>query len=92
MSVDLAYLAGLVDGEGSVGFFSERAGKKVFTIEIKMTSEPLIDWIVSNFGGTKAFRKSKVASWQDQWRWKIRGVAAAQLYIALNPYLKLKRL
>lgn len=90
METDLAYLAGLVDGEGSVGYFSERKNVKVFTIEIKMTSEAVIDWLVENYGGNKTYRQTTNKKWKDQWRWKLRRKPAKALYADMQPYLKIK--
>lgn len=90
MDYDLVYLAGLVDGEGSAGYFSERKNVKVFTIEVKMTSEEVIDWLVGTFGGNKVARKSTNVNWQNQWRWRIRRQVAEALYKRLEPHLKIK--
>jgi len=85
---DLSYLAGLVDGEGSVGWHSSGKGRKRFVIEIKMTDEALIDWLCNTFGGHKQYRPSK--KWQDQWRWRIQNTSAVDLYEQLKPLLKIK--
>lgn len=86
----MSYLAGLVDGEGSVGFYSKGRGQKNFCIEIKMTEESIIDWLVNEYGGTKQFRPSKNENWKDQYRWRVQGKAAERLYVELKPYLKIK--
>jgi len=89
MTNKLAYLAGLIDGEGCVGTY--RSGKHMyFTIEIKMTSEAVIDWLVENFGGYKHARPSTNRRWQDQYRWRIRGRDAEKLYERISPMLLVK--
>lgn len=87
---DLSYLAGLVDGEGHVAFSSSGVDKKRFVIEVKMTDESVIDWLHSNFKGTKYFKPSSNPKWKHQWRWRIQGQDAKDLYIQLKPLLKIK--
>lgn len=90
MDYNLIYLAGLFDGEGSVGNFSNGKDVKIFTMEIKMTAEHIIDWLIKEFGGCKTTHISKKASHKDQWRWRVKGTKAEILYTELKPYLKLK--
>lgn len=92
MSNRLAYLAGIFDGEGSIGFFS-RGGKRArqFCLEVKMTDKPIIDLLQSELGGTVVFRPREKAHWKDQWRWKVRDEQAWTAYYKLEPYLRLKR-
>ena|ERR1700761_7326465 len=87
---NLSYLAGLVDGEGHVAFSSSGKGKRRFVIEIKMTSENVIDWLKETFGGSKFFRPSSNPKWQHQWRWRIQGQEAMNLYELIKPILKIK--
>lgn len=89
--LDTAYLAGLFDGEGSVGYFSQGVGRTlIFTMEMKMTDENVIDWVVAVFGGNKTFRKRGEKHHKDQWRWKVTGAAATKLYTKLLPFLRIK--
>jgi hypothetical protein len=85
-----SYLAGLIDGEGSVGLFSAGAGRKRFVIEIKMTNEPVIDWLIDHYGGNKQARKPGKVGWKPQWRWRVQGDAALKLYERVRPLLKIK--
>jgi hypothetical protein len=87
---ELFYLAGLVDGEGSVGYSSSGSGRTRFVIEIKMTSENVIDWLVEKYGGAKQYRPSRHPNWKDQWRWRIQGESAKSLYASIKPMLKIK--
>lgn len=86
----LSYLAGLVDGEGFVGYSSDGKGKQVFMIKIKMTSEPVIDWLMAHYPGTKVFQPSTNPKWKDQFSWKVRGKKAIALYRQLQPMLLVK--
>lgn len=87
---DLSYLAGIIDGEGSVGFHSAGRNRLRFVMEVKMTSEHIIDWLVEHFGGVKAFRPSSNPKWKDQWRWRVQNDEAKRLYLRVQPLLKIK--
>lgn len=91
---NLSYLAGLIDGEGNIGVYAagDDKGKprRKFTIEVKMTTEHIIDWLHQNYGGQKAFRPSTNPKWKDQWRWRLEGRKAKALYATLKPLLKIK--
>lgn len=87
---DLSYLAGIIDGEGHVAFSSCGVDRKRFVIEVKMTSENVIDWLLKNYGGLKTFRGRQRPHHKDQWRWRIQGAAALSLYEELKPLLKVK--
>ena len=89
---DLVYLAGLFDGEGTIGY-RKRGVDKLHTrleMEIKMADEPVIDWLVQTFGGTKVKRPRQKLNHKDQWRWRITADNAKSLYESLRPWLKIK--
>jgi hypothetical protein len=88
-----SYLAGLVDGEGSIGVYASSQNGKPrtrFTIEVKMTTEHVIDWLKETYGGQKCARPSKNPKWKDQRRWRLEGGKAVALYARLKPLLKIK--
>lgn len=92
MSTSLAYLAGIFDGEGTIGFFVGGSKKaRQFSLEVKMTDKPIIDLLQSTLGGSVVFRPREKAHWKDQWKWKVRGEEAWAAYYKLQPYLRLKR-
>jgi hypothetical protein len=59
-------------------------------IAVKMTDEPLIDWLVKNFGGNKSYEKPAKDHYRPQWRWKVQNTAAKVLYRKLRPLLRIK--
>ena len=79
---DLAYMAGLFDGEGSISYYQrkeKRKGKKkaynfwLIRCEMSMTDEHVMKWFHETVGfGTLTKRESK-KSWtgkKTQWRWR----------------------
>ena len=55
-----------------------------------MTDEHLIDWLHENFGGTKRTLRLRNNRWKQQWRWRVVGAEAVELYARLKPLLKIK--
>lgn len=90
----LAYLAGVVDGEGTVGLYICGTHKKEMlpTIEVKMTTKHIIELFHETFGGAFWERPppKKFPHHKTQWRWRLRGVRAVKVYKQLKPYLRLK--
>ena len=79
---DLAYLAGLVDGEGWIGYLSTPS------IQIDSVSPSLVTGPSVLFGGsvsTQDRKHSKV------FRWRVHGPTAVGILKALLPYLRYKK-
>lgn len=87
--VDLAYLAGLVDGEGC--FFIYRRGAT--GLQICMTSEKTIDWLHQTFSGNKrGVRHPTNIKWRPSYTWALQRQAdLVWLIPRLLPYLRAKR-
>jgi hypothetical protein len=87
----LAYLAGLFDGEGCLGSRANGRKPKTWTLEIAMTDESLVRLYHDTFGvGTVIEKVLSGWSRKPQWRWRVTGDAAWEVYYALRPYLRLK--
>jgi hypothetical protein len=87
-----SYLAGLIDGEGSVNFYKNTHGSGyIFIIDIWMTDEATIDWLHENFDGKKYSRGKRRIHWKPLWRWRVQGDAAIALYLKIYPFLRIKR-
>ncbi len=89
----LAYLAGVFDGEGTIGYYSKGKGKKpALTLEVKMTDEKLVKLFHETFGGCLIFKPRAKPHHLDQYRWKVTAHTARVTYNYLFPYLRLKRI
>jgi len=93
---DIAYLAGIIDGEGSIFIerdFALRPNQKSIgyfpRIVISNTDYRLMEWLEENFGGniTKTKRNG---NWKDSYTWNISHYKAIKLARLVMPYLKLK--
>ena len=102
----LAYLAGIVDGEGSICIYRVRPAKynryqnPSFrgVLNVSNTKKELFDWIESNFGNlnhSKKHRRSifKKNSTHERWiyEWVVQGHRLLDLCTQLFPYLVLKK-
>ncbi len=88
--VDLAYIAGLFDGEGSICI--ERNGRRFWIyVGVIMTDEYIIRWLQFVFGGSIYHYAPRGISKKDQWRWRTVGPQAIPVLKALMPYLRLKK-
>jgi hypothetical protein len=98
---DLAYIAGIVDGEGYLGLnkIRELRRSNITTsycphLKIAMTDSQAVEFIKECFGGTIFVRKS-IANGKrnkDQYVWQITNkLAIKKILVLLLPYLKVKR-
>lgn len=88
---DMAYMAGLVDGEGSIGIMMTPRSQAITQLTIKMCCEDTIEWVAQTFGGNIEHIASKVEGHSDCWRWRANGARAAEILVAIEPYMVTKR-
>ncbi len=91
----LAYLAGIVDGEGSLELKLQRSGSLDLVLHGYNSDIPLRDWIVLHFGGKRydIHRRMRVEKpqWQPMFNWNLSGQVARDLLELLAPYMVIKR-
>lgn len=93
--VDRAYLAGLVDGEGSiyVGAFGPHRKRSCYpAFAIGMTDRGIIEWVAGVLGTSVSYvcKRTKNPTWKDQHFVRLTGKRAQTLCAVLLPYLKVK--
>jgi hypothetical protein len=98
---DLIYMAGLFDGEGSVGIYQHgkpTARRKVaqfmLIVQLSGTHEPMMQWVHRTFGGNIRREHDKPTTnpkWSMAWRWKTNSQHAGLFLSSIYPYLKAKR-
>lgn len=87
---DAAYLAGFVDGEGSIILHRSR-DRTAMRIAITNTNKGVIDWIQTITGvGNIVEKKSKNAKHKDCYIWLCNSQSAEDVLIQILPYLKIK--
>ena len=99
MSTQLAYIAGLFDGEGSVSRYQEmRKNRKnptwVIRCEVNMTDKAIIKWLHETLGFGSFYKKppsAKQLGRQMQYRWCCSYRDALKFANLLLPYSRVKR-
>lgn len=96
----IAYLAGIIDGEGSIyiGNFSSnpKTGAKYYQTNMEVTNsdQSLIDFLYNTFGGlVNAYTASQTPknSRKKYWRWICTGERLTHLCEEILPYLTAKK-
>jgi hypothetical protein len=94
---DLAYIAGIIDGEGCITLKVNRVGASPeqrmgfyeLEVQVSNTNQWLIEWLFFNFGG-KIREEKKKDGCKQAWRWIIMARKAADFLKLIYPYLRLK--
>ncbi len=96
---DLAYIAGIIDGEGSISIIHasprrRNPGGEIYAqVGVTNTNEWLIQWLHFNFGGGVNMEKAgrNPLSKQNIWRWNLSHQKARTFLVLILPYLRIKR-
>lgn len=84
----IAYLAGLLDGEGSICILrgshketEERVWFEKYTLRLSITNTDLflLEWVRKNFGGSIHPRKEVNVRWKKAWIWYCGGKTAESI-------------
>ncbi len=92
----LAYIAGLIDGEGSIFVTVGPKGGTVYpTVVVAMTHKPVIEWLASTVAAGKAQLHNQTnlhrhPYMKPQYRFQVFGKRARLLCETLLPYLRVK--
>ncbi|MGJ0510190.1 MAG: hypothetical protein ACR652_24350 [Methylocystis sp.] len=98
--IDLAYAAGLLDGEGCIritkrgrmGGVGLRVGQCTLTVEVTNTDEGMLRWLRDKFAGSVAFTpENREHNRRAVWHWHCTSNKALRLLDAVYPFLRTKR-
>lgn len=88
--VMLAYAAGIIDGEGSIGIYrNSHNGQYQLRITVEMTKDEAIELLVGLFGG-RLYTKPEKGNEKAKTSWLIFNSAAADAITELRPFLRVK--
>ena len=98
---DIAYIAGLFDGEGSIDFKrrKEKRGKYTtnamqITMRIEMTDESILKWIHATLKLGTVRKRNRSPSvkkhWKDRWVYTLRFRQSYQVCCLIWPYAHIK--
>jgi hypothetical protein len=92
---DLAYLAGLLDGEGSICILKRvRNGRIRHWLEISIgnTDYEVLEWVRDTFGGhLSSNAQTNTEHSHKVWRWRANTQEAAGILRDVTPYVRIKR-
>ena len=93
---DWVYLAGLVDGEGSIVVHQSRrfwnpslTASFAVRLQVTNTYEPVMRWLEELFGG-RVYTSRKVVGRRQVFVWYINGQAAIPILRTIRPHLHIK--
>jgi hypothetical protein len=87
---EAAYLAGILDGEGSIILYLRR-DVVALRVVVANTNRALLDWIVRTVGvGDVYAQREATETHAAAWSWRCNAEAAETLLGQLRPYLRIK--
>lgn len=92
-NLDLGYLAGLIDGEGHIGFNKSNDGNYRLSLVIANTDKIIIDWLFEKIPDSNLYMSNENHSKRKiTYHWRICGnLRIAQFLGEIAPYLVSKR-
>ena len=91
-ATELAYIAGIIDGEGFITIRRERHINDRYSLHVGAgnTDRPLLEWLQASFGGKLVF-SPKPEGYKDFFQWAIVSRSANNFLILILPYLRIKK-
>jgi hypothetical protein len=96
----LAYMAGLVDGEGTICIFPYYGRQAKYplgyrrykpVLAVTNTNRLMIEWIVEHFGGIVRRVRRYRREHKQVYRWECAHTQAVEALVAIRPFLLVKR-
>jgi len=87
---ELAYLAGIIDGEGCISLGVRKLIYVTPTIQVTNTDKRLTDWLQSCLGGNVYVGRETRPTRKQPYLWSVAGAKAREIIKAVRPYLMLK--
>jgi len=93
-SVTQAYLAGMIDADGSIyAYIQRKSGTLDLKVMVYNANEDLMDWLVLHFGGNKRLykRNDRNPTWLPLYCWTIYGGPACALLKEIEQFMVVKQ-
>lgn len=85
---DKGYIAGIIDGEGSICLTKHHQNEfRSPEIEVTSTTYEILQFLKDKVGGTISKKTQNHEIWKDSWVWKVRVNAALELLEQIQDYL-----
>lgn len=88
---ECAYIAGLIDGEGSICSSQPRNNNAPLCLHITMVHRPTIEWLDEKLGGNLRRHVTAQRNARTAWTIQLRGARVYFLLKRLLPYMQTKR-
>ena len=95
--LELAYAAGLMDGEGYIGIKCSERDKiqrsrshRVY-VSLGNTDEKMVKFMLDKFGGTYYYAERKASNSKPMYTWKLSAISAVTFLGQVLPYLITKK-
>ena len=87
---DIAYAAGLIDGEGTITLTKQASGNEFRypVISMSSTTHELVEFMQTIFSGNIIERNNRHPKWNKVWVWSVRGKNCLYMANLILPYLK----
>lgn len=90
--VEKAYLAGIVDGEGTVTLIKHHQNETPMpTVSVANNNLQLLEWIKSKVGGIIVSKKKRLTHHNDSFAWSVRQDRAIRFLNEIKQYLIVKK-
>jgi hypothetical protein len=94
LAAELAYCAGIIDGEGCIGIYGRSDRQTYFaSIQVAMCEPQAIDLLFQTFGGRRTINsvQRKNPAYRPQHVWSVRAKDAVKALERLLPFLRIKK-
>ncbi len=90
--IEAAYVAGIIDGEGSIQFTRNRKSRWPSpAVSVASTDRELLEWLRSRIGGTIIQKRTYSPTHSRSFDWKLTDRRALQFLKLVRPFLVIKR-
>lgn len=91
-AVEKAYIAGIVDGEGSVGLWRHHKNEThAPNVSVANNNLELLQWIQAKVGGTIVSKKKQLPHHNNSYAWSIKQDRAIRFLNEIKKYLIIKK-
>ena len=90
--VEKAYIAGIVDGEGSIGLWHHKNETHMPNVSIVNNSLELLEWIKLRIGGTIVSKKKRLKHHRNSYCLSVRQDRAIRFLNEIKKFLIIKKL
>ena len=90
LETDKAYIAGLFDGEGSVGYYRKRNGYHTMQVSLTNCDLKVLNWLKESVGFGSIASNTRSGQYVG-WAWICNGTKQVTNFLmAIRPYLRIK--